>query len=457
MIEAKLWAFAGFKRSPQNRCGFVGCGQRGNYVIMAAMRILFLYMFPLWGGGSGSYLRALSEELVKRGHDIAIVAPDKRTLSGVKHYAVNPPQMGVFVGHPELPKAKKFEDMSGRELGEIYVSYLKTAIQAVSDFNPEIIHVFHTAFLPGIARVIKILFGIKFIITTHGSDLNYLAKDRRFMGLINDANKVARFITANSDFTKKWYLDMFGDYLRHKSTVIMGGVNLEEFKRDPAEVESINKKYNLTDKKVLLFTGRLTQHKGAIFLVNAAPFIKGTIIIAGDGPERKSIEEEIKKKNIKNVIMIGYIPTGGKRLFHAFYERADVYICPSIWSEPLGLTILEAMAARTPVIATEKGGVISLIQDKVNGFFIRPRNGTQIAEVVNMLFADDSLRKKIGDAGYNTVVAHFTWAKIASEYEAIYRQFKYSTSEYLARVKGMNPELSNYMRSMSKLGIPIKI
>lgn len=413
-------------------------------------------MFPLWGNGSGSYLRALSYELVKRGHNIAIVAPDKRKLTGVKHYVVNPPQIGVFVGHPELPKAKKFEDMSGKELGEIYVSYLKTTIQAVSDFDPEIIHVFHTAFLPGIARVIKILFGIKFIITTHGSDLNYLVKDRRFMGLINDANKVARFITANSDFTRKWYLNMFGDYLRRKSTIIMGGVNLEDYKRDPKEIDIINSRYSLNGKRVVLFTGRLTKHKGAIYLVKAAPFIKGTVIIAGDGPERKAIEEEIKREKIKNVIMVGYIPTGGKRLFHAFYERADVYVCPSTWDEPLGLTILEAMAAHTPVLATGKGGVISIIQDKVNGFFIKPRNSNHIAETVNMLFADDDLRKKTAEAAYDTVVQHFTWAKIASEYESIYKQFKYSTSEYLARVKGMNPALSSLMRSMNKLGIPIK-
>ena len=419
------------------------------------MRILFLYMFPLWGNGSGSYLRALCRELIKRGHNIAIVAPDKRRLEGVKHYIVNPPQMGVFVGHPELPNAKKFEDMSGKELGEIYISYLKTTIDAVADFNPEIIHVFHTAFLPSIARLIKILFGIKFIITTHGSDLSYLVKDRRFIGLINDANKVARFITANSDFTRKWYLDMFGSFLSHKSTVIMGGVNLQDYKRDPEEIGIINKRYNLYEKKVVLFTGRLTKHKGAIYLVKAAPFIKGIVIIAGDGPERKNIEEEIKKNKIKNVVMAGYIPTAGKRLFHAFYERADVYVCPSIWNEPLGLTILEAMAAHTPVVATKKGGVVSLIEDKKNGFFMTARNSKQIAEIVNMLFADDKLRKKVGEAGYNSVVEHFTWVKIAGEFENIYKQFKYSTSEYLARVKGMNPQLSNFMRSMNKLGISV--
>lgn len=410
------------------------------------MRILFLYMFPLWGNGSASFLRELTKELVKRKHTIAIVSPDKRKLSGVTHYVVNPPQRGVFIGHPELPQAKRFEDMSGKELGDIYVSYLETTIDAVTDFNPEIVHVFHTAFLPGIARVIKILFGIKFIITTHGSDLNYLVRDRRFVGIIDDANRVARFITANSEFTKKWYLSLFGQNLERKSKVIMGGVSLEKFTRDQKDIDAIDKKYNLKDKKVVLFTGRLTSSKGVMYLVKAASKINGTVLIVGDGPERKEIEAEIKKQKLKNVILTGYIETKDGRLLHAFYERAEVYIAPSVWEEPLGLTILEAMAARTPVVATKKGGVVSLVKDGVNGFLIRPRNSKQIVDTVNKLLANDELRQRLAKEAHKTVLQKFTWEKIANEFEAIYKQFRYSTSEYLARVKGTNPELSNFMR-----------
>lgn len=414
------------------------------------MRILFLYMFPLWGNGSGAFLRELVSELNKRNHQIAIVAPDERKLPGIKHYVVKPPQMGVFAGHPELPNAKKFEDMNGKELGEIYASYLKTSINAVYDFKPEIIHVFHTAFLPGIARTLKILFGIKFIITTHGSDLNYLARDRRLIGLIDDANRVARFITANSDFTKKWYLKMFGQKLKRKSTVIMGGVNLENYKRDPKEIDFINRKYNFDNKKVILFTGRLTKNKGVHYLIHAAASIDGMVLVIGDGPERKNLEEEIKKLNLKNVMMFGYIKTDNQRLFHAFYERADVYVCPSVWNEPLGLTILEAMAAHCPVIATKKGGVVSIIKDKQNGFLIRSRNSKEIANMVNILLANDDLRKKMAEAAYKTILEKFTWEKIADQFEGIYKQFRYSTSEYLATVKGVNPSaasLVNYLNS----------
>lgn len=383
------------------------------------MKILFLYLFPLWGNGSGAYLRELSLELIKRGHEVGIIAPDKRKLEGVTHFVADPPQMGVFVGHPELPNAKKWGDMSGGGLTDIYMSYLSAAVDAVETFRPDVLHVFHTAFLPEIGRFIKAVYGVKYIITTHGSDLSYLVKDRRFIPLISDANKHARFITAVSDFTKRWYLDIFGHHLVRKMSVIVGGVNLDHYKKDQNLIDEINTKYDIQGKKVVLFTGRLTQPKGVMYLIKAAKKINAVIMIIGDGPERENIEREIARQGISNVILAGYFQTSNP-LFHEFYERADVYVSPSVWDEPLGLTILEAMAAKTPVVATRKGGVLSIINDRVNGILIRPRNSLQIAQMVNVLLEDDSLREKLGKQAYKTVVEKFSWTKIAQRFEKLY-------------------------------------
>src|SRR4030043_104704 len=188
------------------------------------MRIMFLYMFPLWGNGSGAWLRALAAEMVKDGNEVAIVAPEHRTLPGIKHYLVTPPQMGVFVGNPELPGIKKYEEMSGVELGKVYTSYVNATLAAVKDFQPEIVHAFHTAFLPPVARVAKIMYGIRYVVSTHGSDLHYLARDKRLIGLIRDSLNVCALITANSAFTRKWFLDMFGRQYEGKLRTIPGGV-----------------------------------------------------------------------------------------------------------------------------------------------------------------------------------------------------------------------------------------
>lgn len=400
------------------------------------MKIMFLHMFPLWGNGSGAWLRALVAELVKNGHQVAIVAPETRRLPGVKHFVVKPPQMGVFVGNPELLDAKKYEDMTGVELGKIYTSYIDATLPAVKEWEPEIVHAFHTAYLPPVARLAKILYGIRFIITTHGSDLHYLARDRRLVGLIKDAIRVSALITANSTFTREWFLDMFGHEWYKRIRTIPGGVDMSRYEGTAAIHEQIDKKYGLKDKKVVLFTGRLTVHKGVDYLIKAARQIKGEVIILGDGPERPYLEKLIAQYKLTNTHILGYMRPKEQVNFREFYSRADVYVAPSTWNEPLGLVILEAMAARTPVISTRAGGITSLIKDGYNGYLVRPRNAAQIVEKVNYLLENDDLRRKMAERAHKQVADKFTWAHIAEKFERIYEKNAFTTKEYLKIIKG---------------------
>lgn len=380
---------------------------------------MFLYMFPLWGNGSGAWLRKLARRLVKRKHQVAIVAPDRRTLEGVTHFPVKPRQMGVFVGHPELKKAKKFEEMAGAELAEIVCSYIKTTARATQEFRPQIIHAWHTAFLPLVGRIAKVLYPAKLLITTHGSDLHYLKRDKRFIGPIKDAIRVASYITANSTFTRQWFIKMFGKKCSSKLRTIPAGVELKNIRG----LKEIDRKYKLEGKKMVLFTGRLTVHKGVKYLVKAARKIKGEVVILGEGPERPYLKELIKKYDLRNVLLLGYIREDDLATLSKFYHRADVYVAPSVWDEPLGMVILEAMAASTPVICTRKGGIMSIVKDGYNGFLVRSRNSTQIALMVNKLLVDDSLRLKMGERARKTVEDRFTWDKVTDKFERIYEKF----------------------------------
>ncbi len=399
------------------------------------MKIMFLYMFPLWGNGSGAWLRALAAEMVKDGNEVAIVSPEHRTLPGVKHYLVTPPQMGVFVGNPELPDIKKYEDMSGVELGKIFTSYINATLAAIKDFQPEIVHAFHTAFLPPVARIAKIMYGTRFVVTTHGSDLHYLNRDRRLIGLIRDALDVSAVITANSAFTRRWFLTMFGMQFDRKTRTIPGGVYLDEYKTTKEKLKMLDEKYDLKGKKVVLFTGRLTPQKGVDYLIRAAKTIKGEVIVLGDGPERARLEKLIGDLKLTNCRILGYMKPGEQLGFKAFYSRADVYVAPSTWKEPLGLVILEAMAAKTPVVSTRAGGVMSLIKDGYNGYLVHVRRSDEISERVNTLLTNDALAKKMSERSYELVAKKYTWGRIAEQFEGIYKKYASNTSEYLRLVK----------------------
>lgn len=384
------------------------------------MKILFLYDFPLWGSGSGTYIRNSIQELVKLNHKIGIVCPEERRFLAdkIKQYRVKPPQIPVFVDHPELKGAKRYSELSDREINEIYKSYLDTILEAVSNFGPDLIHVHHLSLISWVARYVNAIKKVKYLITSHGSCLYGLLSDRRYFPLSEDAVRQAKAITVVSGDSRSKFLKMFGKGYTKNVHVVPGGVDMNLF---PAQLNTsaLDKKYKLEEKKVVLFTGRLISHKGARYLVNAAKDIKGEIFLLGEGPEKQYLLGLIAQKQLKNVHLVGYL--SGQDLIN-FYYRADVFVAPSVWDEPLGLTILEAMAAKTPVVATRKGGIPLLVKQNFNGLFVRPRNSRQIAGACNKLLENDELRKKMGEAARKTIEEKFSWKKISLKFHRLYRK-----------------------------------
>lgn len=384
------------------------------------MKILFLYDFPLWGSGSGTYLRNLITQLLKLNYKIGIVCPEERRFLGekIKQYRVNLSQIPVFVGHPELKGAKRYSELSEREITSIYKSYLDTTLEAIANFKPDIIHVQHLSLISWVARYINALKNIKYIITSHGSCLYNTLSDKRYLSLCEDAVRGAKAITTVSGNTRSRLLKVFGRQYLKDTYIIPGGVDMKLFPLQ-SNISSIDKKYKLKGKKLVLFTGRLTSEKGVKYLTNAAKEIKGEVFIVGDGPERSYLSGLIARKKIENVHLIGYLMH--EKLID-FYYRADIFVAPSVVEEALGLSILEAMAAKTPVIATRKGGIPLLVKSGYNGFFVRVRNSSKIAEACNKLLENDELRKKMGENARKTVEKKFTWQKTAKKFSSLYKK-----------------------------------
>ena len=376
-------------------------------------------MFPLYGSGSGTYARELAQEVAKT-NKVAIVVPDKRKIKNVKNYYVDLPAKISFTGHPEWPDSKLYTKVSGQELSANYLAYFKSVVSAVNEFNPDIIHAHHLMPLPWIARFIKIAYGLNFIVTVHGSELPTLENDKRYPYLTTEALLKAKRIVPNSFWTKEWMQKVLGNQFQNQIRVIPGGVDLSAFPEE-METSDVNRKYNLEGKKLILFSGKLTKYKGVKYLIQAAKNIDAVIGIAGDGPERKNLENLVRELRLSNVRFFGFIDN--HKLIKLYY-RADICVVPSVWDEPLGLVVLEAMATKTPVVVTRKGGIPLAVKDGVNGLFIRPRNPKEISEKVNLLLKDESLRTKIGQRARKTIIERFTWEKVAHRYERIYNEFR---------------------------------
>ncbi|MBZ9572939.1 glycosyltransferase family 4 protein [Patescibacteria group bacterium] len=385
--------------------------------------VLFLQCFPLWGCGSGTYARELASE-VNRAKKIktAILCPEgKAKIAGLKVYPLELPFPVAFTGHPEWPVCKLYKDLSSREISEVFKFFLTSVVRAVDDFQPNLLHVQHLSLLLWVANFIKSLYGINFIVTAHGTGVLAASQNKVFVPLSQDALRKTKKILAVSGDTKRWLLDTFGKEFSRKTRIIPGGIHIEHFPPEK-KIKLINKKYKLKNKKVILFSGKLTPQKGVHYLIKAAKDIRGHVYIIGDGPEKKNLEDLKYKLALNNVHFLGYMGDDRKQELEEFYYRADVFIAPSVWDEPLGLVILEAMASKTPVIATRKGGIPLAVKDGINGFLIRPRSSQQIVEACNKLLENDELRKKMGENARKTVEKKFTWKKIAQKYIRIYKK-----------------------------------
>lgn len=383
------------------------------------MRILYLQTFPLYGSGSGTYARELAVEVAKK-HEVGMVAPEDRQIPGVKIYKVDLPVKIAFTGHPEWPDCKLYTKVGGKELSANYLSYFEKTIEAVNDFQPNIIHVHHLMPLTWIARFIKIAYGLNFMVTVHGSELPTLENDKRYPYLTAEALHKAVRIIPNSFWTRDWMNRVLGDGFKDQIRVIPGGVDIDRFKK--VDTKDIDERFDLKGKKVVVFAGKLTPYKGVKYLVYAAKKIKGEVLILGGGSERKNLEKIVSEEQITNVRFLGHFGDDTKFLVK-FYSRANVFVAPSVWDEPLGLAILEAMACETPVVVTRKGGIPLAVKDGKNGLFIRSRNANDIAQKVNDLLLNEDKRLKMGKEARKIAIEKFDWRVIAQKFIDKYEKF----------------------------------
>ena len=142
-------------------------------------------------------------------------------------------------------------------------------------------------------------------------------------------------IVHNSFWTREWTQRTLGYDFTRQMRVVPGGIDVDLF---PAQMDTsgLDKKYKLSGRKVVLFSGKLTKYKGVKYLIQAARKINGLVLIVGDGPDRVNLELLVKNLKSENVRFLGFI--GNHDLIKLYY-RADVCVVPSVWDEPLGLVV----------------------------------------------------------------------------------------------------------------------
>ncbi len=141
------------------------------------------------------------------------------------------------------------------------------------------------------------------------------------------------------------------------------------------------------------------------------------LVIVGDGPERIELERQIEGLDLTGVVQL----LGERDDVSGLLSECDVFVLTSL-SEGMPVTVLEAMAAGLPVVATRVGGSCSVVIPDVTGTLVPPGAPHALAEALAVYVRDEGLRYRHGEAGRARVSAEFGLNAMANAYDGLYRE-----------------------------------
>ncbi|MDQ3964085.1 MAG: glycosyltransferase [Actinomycetota bacterium] len=253
----------------------------------------------------------------------------------------------------------------------------------LGDFRPHVVHV-HLFHALALVATIRPYGAVRVVSHQHGDHL--LAEGRRFLARIDRAAGT-RFdqVVACSHWVRSFLRKEYKYPAELVTTIQNGWAGTPLVRRSAHE-------------PTLVCVARLRRQKGHEVLLQAFRRVVGhlpdaQLVLVGDGPERANITGTAASLGVtKNVKFLGEVADVWPVL-----ARSDVFVLASSY-EPLGIAILEAMAAGVPVVASAVGGIPELVKDGVTGYLVPPHDEQRLAEAILKLLASKSLRERMGHA-----------------------------------------------------------
>lgn len=205
--------------------------------------------------------------------------------------------------------------------------------------------------------------------------------------------------------------------VRDRARVVPYGIDPDEWRVRPPLADEIRARY---PGPIVFFMGVLRHYKGAHVLVEAMRDVDATLLLAGDGPERREVEDAVARFGVSDKVhLLGAIANDERA---AYMHAADVFVLPAVnRAEAFGIVLLQAMAAGTPVISTELGTGTSWVnQHEETGLVVPARDARALARAIARLLEDDERRAAMGRAAQNRVCEHFTLEEMYATLKEIY-------------------------------------
>lgn len=220
-------------------------------------------------------------------------------------------------------------------------------------------------------------------------------------------------------------LRYFGKHLQER--VVHNGVEAEKFKFDPANRASLRQEFNLSENELVFgIVGQITPRKGQLELLKTFAKVQkeipSTLLVVGapifnrDELYLKELKLAVNELGIENRVKF----LGARKDVAEIMQSLDAIVINSR-SEALVLVAIEALACRTPVIATDVGGTKEIIEHKKTGWLIPFGDEKALAEALVMMGKYSELRRQFAEEGEKIVASQFNAERFISRFEEFYK------------------------------------
>lgn len=354
--------------------------------------------------------------LQEKGYEVAVFAPSETTSFSLKKID----NIDVY-GIPSLPVL-----LYPKVRIPIPVLLKSRIADLVKTFKPDLIHIQdHFMISRAVIKVGKSL-GIPIIATNHfmPENLTALIRSEKWKKKVekmmwSDFSKVYNQILLVTTPTETG-ARLIRPRLNVKVMAISSGIDLNQF--NPfGSPERIRSKYNIPDKPVLLFVGRIDLEKHIEEVLHAVALVIKKIdccfVVVGKGLRKKALEQLTKELGItNNVIFTGYVP---EEDLPFLYKLSRCFIIASI-AELLSLAALQAMASGLPVIAANVCALPELVQDKINGYLFNTNDIEKLTQSIFDILTKDDIYLKMCEKSLERA-AHHDINNTVKSFETLYK------------------------------------
>lgn len=363
--------------------------------------------YPTYGG-SGIVATELAMALAEGGDEVHVISyalPSRLIVSTPRiiFHEVVTPTYPLFENYPPYSLAlttKMVEVARHSPLDVLHVHYaIPNAVSAV------------------LAQQIVAPQPLPVVTTLHGTDVTLVGNDPNYLETTRWGLLHSDAVTAVSESLRQTTFEQLS--ITKDIEVIPNFI-------DPARYERMRdqpgaRRWAQPGERLLVHISNFRPVKRVLDVVEIFERVRAKVpsrlLMVGDGPDRAKVERYCRDNGIcGSITFIGSLP-----LVEEVLVGADLFLLPSE-TESFGLSALEALGCKVPVIATTAGGLPEVVVDGSNGFLLPIGDVDGMAQAALRLLQDDELRRAMGEAGRLHAVKTFSQAAVVGRYRALYER-----------------------------------